>query len=102
METYAQILLNQDKALLSNLMSKHTIIVPIESLQNIIKTMLNAQEVEIHLNEEVNCCAKLNPIFWKIEAIKIIDQSGEIITDFKQVYNKEFNDFKLIFYQQNK
>ncbi len=91
LECYAQILLTQDKALISNLVSKHCIIVPIESLQNIIKTMLNAHEVEVHLDEDINCCAgKANPIR-KVEAIKIIDTNGEIITDFKQVFNKEFN-----------
>ncbi len=91
LESYAQILLTQDKALISNLVSKHCIIVPIESLQNIIKTMLNAHEVEVHLDEDINCCAgKANPIR-KVEAIKIIDTNGEIITDFKQVFNKEFN-----------
>ena len=91
LEAYAQILLTQDKALISNLVSKRCIIVPIESLQNIIKAMLNAHEVEVHLDEDISCCAgKANPIR-KIEAIKIIDTNGEIITDFKQVYNKEFN-----------
>ena len=91
LEAYAQILLTQDKALISNLVSKRCIIVPIESLQNIIKAMLNAHEVEVHLDEDISCCAgKANPIR-KIEAIKIIDTNGEIITDFKQVYNKEYN-----------
>ena len=91
LETYAQILLNQDKALLSNLVSKHTIIVPVESIVDIIKATVNAKEVEVQMDEEVGCCGKINP-FHKIEAIKIIDQSGEIVTDFKQVYNKEYND----------
>ena len=91
LETYAQILLNQDKALISNLISKHCIIVPYESLREIIKSILNAHEVEIHLNEDVSCCGKVNPIH-KIEAIKIIDNDGEIITDFKQVFNREFNE----------
>ena len=90
LETYAQILLNQDKALLSNLISKHCIIVPVESLVDIIKAIVNAREVEIQMEEDVNCCGKISPIH-KIEAIKIIDQTGEIITDFKQVYNKEYN-----------
>lgn len=36
LETYAQILLNQDKALISNLVTKQSIIVPYESLTNII------------------------------------------------------------------
>ena len=91
LEAYAQILLNQDKALLSNLISKHTIIVPVESLVDIIKAMIDVKEVEVQMNEDISCCGKINPIH-KIEAIKLIDHSGEIITDFKHVYNKEFND----------
>lgn len=98
MEAYAQILLNQDKALISNLISKHCIIVPIDALQNIIKAILQAKEVEIQLDEEVGCCAaKASPI-QKIEAIKIIDNNGEIVTDFKQVYNKEYNDLVNIYH----
>ena len=98
LEAYAQILLNQDKSLISNLVSKHCIIVPIDALQNIIKAILKAKEVEIQLNEEVGCCAaKASPI-QKIEAIKIIDNNGEIVTDFKQVYNKEYNDLVNIYH----
>ena len=72
LESYAQILLDQDKALLSNLIFKNNIIVPVSSLQNIIKAAINAEDVEIYLDEDVKCCAtKANPIR-KIEAIKII------------------------------
>lgn len=91
LEAYAQILLNQDKALISNLVSKRCIIVPVESLHEIIKSITNANEVEIQMEEDVGCCGKVNPIH-KIEAIKIINENGEIITDFKQVYNREFNE----------
>lgn len=92
LETFAQILLNQDKALLSNLIFKHTIIVPKECLEEIIKAILKVTEVEVHLDEDINCCAgKASPIR-KIEAIKILKENGEIVTDFKQVYNKEFNE----------
>ena len=76
LETYAQILLNQDKALLSNLIFKNCIIVPIESLEQIIKAAINVENVEIYYNEDVKCCAsKVNPIR-KIEAIKIIKENG--------------------------
>ena len=92
LEAYAQILLNQDKALLSNLIFKNSIIVPTDSLANIIKTAIKAENVEIYYDEDIKCCAtKANPIR-KIEAIKIIKENGEITTDFKQVYNKEFNE----------
>lgn len=92
LETYAQILLNQDKALLSNLIFKHSIIVPKECLEEIIKAILKVTEVEVHLDEDIACCAgKANPIR-RIEAIKILKENGEIVTDFKQVYNKEYNE----------
>lgn len=92
LETYAQILLNQDKALLSNLISKNCIIVPATSLSDIIKTIVKAESVEVNLDEEIGCCAtRANPIR-KIETIKIINDNGEICTDFKQYYNKEYNE----------
>ena len=92
LETYAQILLNQDKALLANLISKSCIIVPCTSLAEIIKVITKAESVEINLNEDLGCCAtKANPIR-KIESIKIVNGNGEVCTDFKQVFNKEFNE----------
>lgn len=92
LETYAQILLNQDKALISNLIFKHCIIVPAECLEEIIKSILKVNTVIIMLDEDVNCCVgKTSPI-QKVEAIKIVKDNGEIITDFKQVYNKEYNE----------
>ncbi len=98
LETYARILLNQDKALLSNLISKNCIIVPVSSLCEIIKVMVKQSDVEIHINEDIKCCAaKANPIR-KIEAIKIINDSGEVITDFKTVYNKEYNELVNVYH----
>ena len=92
LETFANILLNQDKALISNLISKNCIIIPATALGEIIKTIIKAENVEININEEMGCCAvKANPIR-KIEAIKIINDNGEICTDFKTVYNKEYNE----------
>lgn len=92
LETYAQILLDQDKALLSNLIFKNCIIVPLASLQEIIRTIIRAEQVEIYLDEDVKCCAtKANPIR-RIEAIKIVKDNGEIVTDFKQTCNKEYNE----------
>ena len=98
LETYAQILLDQDKALLSNLIFKNNIIVPVSSLENIIKSAIKVESVEIYLDEDVKCCAsKANPIR-KIEAIKIINDNGEIVIDFKQVYNKEFNELVNVYH----
>lgn len=90
LQTFASILLNQDKALIANLISKRTIIVPINDLCEIIHVMTNG-DVEIRVDEDCNCCvAKTSPIK-KIEAIKIIKEDV-VITDFKQVFNKEYNE----------
>ena len=91
LETYANILLNQDKALIANLISKHTIIVPIDDLRAIIQLMTGG-EVEVQYDEDINCCAAKVTFIKKIDAIKIIKDDNIIITDFKQVFNKEYND----------
>ena len=91
LETYAKILLSQDKALISNLISKHTIIIPQADLVSIINTITGG-DTEILTDDDVGCCAaRVSPI-QKIDAIKIHTDSGEVITDFKQVYNKEYNE----------
>ena len=91
LETYANILLNQDVALIANLVSKHTIIIPLENLQAIIRC-ITGNEVYIIVNEDNGCCsAKSSPIV-KVDFIKIVTESGEVITDFKQVFNREYNE----------
>ncbi len=92
LDTFANILLSQDKALLSNLVSKNCIIVPVEALIDIIKCSVKAETCELHVDEDIKCCAgKASPIR-RVEAIKIVNDKGEVCTDFKQVYNKEYNE----------
>lgn len=89
LDTYAQILLDQNKTLLLNLISKQTIIVPKTNLELIIKSK-TGYTCEITLEDDANCCiAKYNPIK-KIETIKVIND--ELVTDFKQVYNNDYNE----------
>lgn len=98
LETYANILLNQDKALISNLISKRTIIVPANELKAIIACIVGGCEVDIGYDEDCSCCAaKVSPI-QKIDYIKVITDSGEVITDFKQVFNKEYNELTLTYH----
>ena len=98
LETYANILLNQDKTLIANLISKRTIIVPVNSLKAIIACIVGSCEVDIGYEEDCSCCAaKVSPI-QKIDYIKVITDSGEVITDFKQVYNKEYNELVNSYY----
>ena len=89
LETYANILLNQDVALIANLVSKHTIIVPHDELQQIVQC-ITGNHVDVIVSEDNGCCAKSSPIV-KVDFIKVITESGEVITDFKQVFNKEYN-----------
>ena len=91
LETYANILLNQDVALIANLVSKHTIIIPLENLRAIIQCM-TGNDVDIIVSEDTSCCAKkVSPIV-KIDYIKITSDSGEVVTDLKQQYNREYNE----------
>ena len=91
LNTYANILLNQDVALIANLVSKHTIIIPLDDLQAIIRC-ITGNDVSIIVSDDTGCCsAKVSPIV-KVDFIKVITESGEVITDFKQVFNREYNE----------
>ena len=89
LDTYAKILLDQNKALLLNLISKQTLIIPKTNLELIINAK-TGYSCEITLEDDASCCiAKYNPIK-KIETIKVLNE--ELVTDFKQVYNN-YNEF---------
>ena len=90
LDTFAKILLDQNKTLLLNLISKQTIIVPKTDLEQIIKAKVNLPcEVSLVDTDGGCCVAKYSPIK-KIETIKIIND--ELVSDFKQVYNNDYND----------
>ena len=98
LDTYAKILLDQDKALLTNIITKNSIIVPYESLVNIIKCCVDGNDVQIYIDEDVKCCAtKVNPIR-SIDAIKVIADKGEVVTDFKTCYNREWNELVNVYH----
>ena len=87
--TYAKILLDQNKVLFTNLISKNSIIVPKDRLEAIIKAAVG-KPCEITLEEDTSCCiAKYSPIK-KVESIKIINE--DLVIDFKQVYNSIYNE----------
>ena len=90
LDTYAKILLDQNKTLLLNLISKQTIIVPKSDLEQIIKAKTGLPCEVTLVDTDGGCCvAKYSPIK-KIETIKIIND--ELVSDFKQVYNNDYND----------
>ena len=82
-------MLDQNKALLLNLISKQIIIIPKSDLELIIKAK-TGYTCEVKLEDDTCCCiAKYNPIK-KVETIKVINE--ELVTDFKQVYNNDYNE----------
>ena len=82
--------MDQNKALLLNLISKQTIIVPKTGLEQIIKAKTGLPCEVTLVDTDSGCCiAKYSPIK-KIETIKIINE--ELVSDFKQVYNNDYND----------
>ena len=90
LDTYAKILLDQNKALLLNLISKQTIIIPKTDLEAIIKAKTGLPCEVTLVDDSAGCCiAKYSPIK-KVETIKIINE--ELVSDFKQVYNNDYND----------
>ena len=90
LDTYAKILLDQNKALLLNLISKQTIIVPRTDLEEIIKAKTGMTCQVTLVDDEIGCClAKYSPIK-KIETIKLVN--GEVVSDFKQTRNNDYND----------
>ena len=90
LDTFAKILLDQNKTLLLNLISKQTIIVPKSDLEQIIKAKTGLPCEVTLVDTDGGCCvAKYSPIK-KIETIKIIND--ELVSDFKQVYNNDYND----------
>ena len=90
LDTYAKILLDQNKALLLNLISKQTIIIPKTDLEAIIKAKTGLPCEVTLIDDSAGCCiAKYSPIK-KVETIKIINE--ELVSDFKQVYNNDYND----------
>lgn len=96
LDTYAKILLDQNKTLLLNLISKQTIIVPKTDLEAIIKAKVNLPCEVTLVDTDGGCCvAKYSPIK-KIETIKIIND--ELVSDFKQVYNNDYNDLINIYH----
>ena len=96
LETYAKILLDQNKSLLLNLISKNTIMVPKSALENIIAAKVGKTcEIVLENTDESCCIAKYSPIK-KVESIKIIND--ELVSDFKQVYNNDYNDLVNLYY----
>ena len=84
LDTYAKILLDQNKALLLNLISKQTIIIPKTDLEAIIKAKTGLPCEVTLVDDSAGCCiAKYSPIK-KVETIKIINE--ELVSDLRTCF----------------
>lgn len=87
---YMDILINNNKILLSNIVSNKKIILTKNDLEEII-SIQTGKQCEVMLKPiESTCLSRVTP-FDKIDSIKITDNQG-VITDFKHSYNKEYNE----------
>ena len=87
---YETILLSNDKTLIANLISKNSIILTKEDLEQVIKRKVH-KDVTVDLDiTDVQCCGVKTP-FIKVSSIRIIDADGKN-NDFKILYNSDYQD----------
>ena len=90
-ELYQSILLTENKKLLANLISKKSIILTKEDLEEIIKRKIGKTCTIDCEDSEPNCCGFSSP-FIKINGIRVLDESGAAGTDFQIQYNKDYQE----------
>ena len=90
-ELYQSILLTENKKLLTNLISKKSIILTKEDLEEIIKRKIGKTCTIDCEDSEPNCCGFSSP-FIKINGIRVLDESGAAGTDFQIQYNKDYQE----------
>ena len=90
------ILLSENKKLLSNVISKDSIILTQEDLEKVIELKTGKKCVISYEDPEVTCC-NMNTIFMKITSIRITEKDGPNgpeqscdQADFKIKYNKDY------------
>ena len=87
LKLYQAILLSENKKLLSNVISKDSIILTQEDLEKVIELKTGKKCVISYEDPEVTCC-NLNTIFMKISSIRIVEKEEQ--ADFKIKYNKDY------------
>lgn len=90
LECYTDILLSNNKLLLSNIISKNKIILRKNDLEKIIEIQIGKSCQILTIPQETSCISKISP-FEQIDKIKILENDGKT-TDYKNVYNVEYND----------
>ena len=90
-ELYQSILLTENKKLLANLISKKSIILTKEDLEEVIKRKIGKTCTVDCEDEEPNCCGITSP-FIKVNNIRVLDDTGTAGTDFQIQYNKDYQE----------
>ena len=86
---YKSILLNGNKELLANLVSRNRIILTKEDLEEVVKRKVGKRCTVQYEDPEATCCG-LDPVFLKIVSIRVFDESIPNGVDFVINYNKEY------------
>ena len=90
-ELYQSILLSENKKLLANLISKKSIILTKEDLEQVIKRKINKNCVVDLDDEEPTCCGVSKP-FLKISNIRVLTDDGSACTDFQIQFNRDYQE----------
>ena len=85
---YKRILLNEDKKLLSNLISKNRIILTQQDLEEVVKRKVGKECTIMYEDPEPMCC-DIDPVFLKITSIRVYEDDKSQV-DFAINYNKEY------------
>jgi hypothetical protein len=93
LQIYTEILLSQNKTLLSNILSSKNIILSKTDLESVIFIKTSAKcQIVLEDSDGNGCCAKINPLC-KIDMIKIIHENLTEV-DFKYIYNSDYCLFR--------
>jgi hypothetical protein len=87
LKIYSDILLSQNKTLLTNILSKSAIILTKSDLESIISTKIGRNCSIMIAEEKVGCLARAN-ILHKVEQILIVLDDTNV--DFQYVYNSDY------------
>lgn len=90
-ELYQSILLTENKKLLANLITKKSIILTKEDLEEVIKRKIGKACTVDCEDSEPGCCGISSP-FIKVNNIRVLDDSGAAGTDFQIQYNKDYQE----------
>jgi hypothetical protein len=89
LSVYQTILLNEDKKLLSNMISKDSIILTKEDLQEVIKRKTGLKCYINYEDIDMGCFGK-NPVLLKIDSIRVYEENDSVGSDFKIKFNNDY------------